>query len=156
MIRMPQGVFQPAEHILPQGVQAGSLSQGFETNLENSGGQACRTLGVSDQDPAKYRGSPTSAYVYAVTDNGRRHKIGMAVNMMRRLSTLQTGHSDPLRLTDILTVARGRERIVERAIHKDLGYRRLRGEWFEIDCEDVRTLFAFARIRWVEDQLLGF
>lgn len=107
-------------------------------------------------DAIDFRGAPEIAYVYAVTDNGLRHKLGMAVNMKRRLATLQTGHSEILRLTDILTVARGRERIVERAIHLDLGFRRLRGEWFEIDAGAVRTLFAFARIRWVDDPLLGF
>lgn len=107
-------------------------------------------------DADDFRGAPEIAYVYAVTDNGLRHKLGMAVNMKRRLATLQTGHSELLRLTDILTVDRGRERIVERAIHLDLGYRRLRGEWFEIDAGAVRTLFAFARIRWVDDPLLGY
>ena len=109
------------------------------------------TLLIPGQDPGQFRASPGMAYVYAVTDDGFRHKIGMATDMKRRMSNLQTSNSARLILTDILEVAKGRERILERTLHRDLGYRRLRGEWFGISAVDVKTLFTFARIRWVDD-----
>lgn len=74
--------------------------------------------------------------------------------MKRRMINLQTSNSTTLVLTDILEVDRGRERVIERTLHRDLGYRRLRGEWFGIDAIDVKTLFDFARIRWIDDPLL--
>jgi hypothetical protein len=101
-----------------------------------------------------YRSHPDFEYLYAITDDGQNHKIGITKNLKSRLSTLQTSHRKPLYITDVLTVPRGRARILEAHIHKDINYLKIRGEWFDISQEKIQSLFAFARIRWVEDALL--
>lgn len=109
---------------------------------------------MSFLSPDDYRKSNEVGYVYAVTDDGLRHKIGMAADIKHRISSLQTSHSQQLYLTDVLVVEKPRVRLVERFLHKDLGYRRLRGEWFGIDRASINDLFSFARIRWLDDDSL--
>jgi hypothetical protein len=49
-----------------------------------------------------------------------------------------------------------RVKLLERFLHKDIGYKRMKGEWFNMTKEEVVSYLAFAEITWVHDPLLKF
>lgn len=75
--------------------------------------------------------------VYFIGSQSGPIKIGIAVNPLSRLSTLQTGHHEKLEL--LATCDGGQER--ERAYHKQFADRRLSGEWFE-RCPEIEAEIA--------------
>lgn len=96
-----------------------------------------------------------TSWIYAVTEDGKKHKIGHSCDIRRRMATFQTGHANQLRLTSAFAVPRAKARAMEAYIHKDLGHRRIRREIFSISEEEVRRFFSWAEIRLVEDPLIG-
>ena len=54
-------------------------------------------------------------------------KIGSSEDLASRLSTLQTGCAEPIRLLGAVRVS---DPVVERRLHRHLSEHRLRGEWF--------------------------
>ena len=85
-------------------------------------------LESGEDRPAKNK--QRKAYVYCISD-GEYYKIGMAVNVSSRLSSLQTGSPNKLTLIDILE-CNGRQQALarERNLHKQHRQHRVRGEWF--------------------------
>lgn len=70
---------------------------------------------------------------------GRRWvKIGIANDVARRLSDLQTGNPDPL---ELLAVGPG-GRVVEQLLHVRYGDQHVRGEWFELEPGQLRHLVS--------------
>lgn len=96
-----------------------------------------------------------TSWIYAVTDDGKKHKIGHTCDIRRRLATFQTGHASELRLTAAFAVPRFKARVLEAHIHKDIGHKRIRREIFAISEEEVRRFFSWAEIRLVSDPLIG-
>ena len=96
-----------------------------------------------------------TSYLYAVTDDGTRHKIGHTKDLRQRLSTFQTGQAGKLQLSAAISVPQCRARALEAHIHRDIAWRRIRGEWFEMTPEEAWSLLEFARIRWLEDPSIG-
>lgn len=78
------------------------------------------------------------ARVYFIAAKVGPIKIGMAIDPVRRLKSLQTSHPEPLSI--LATSSGGPER--EREYHKQFAGHRLHGEWFErcpeIDAEIKR------------------
>lgn len=78
--------------------------------------------------------------VYVIEEEGddprRRVKIGIAYDPDRRLRTLQTGSSRPLRL---LATAPGGQN-VESRLHSRFASQRLEGEWFDLTTEQLDVL----------------
>lgn len=68
-------------------------------------------------------------------------KIGRSTAPLARLATLQTGHSEPLRL--LVTTTGGDE--LEKALHRRLSSHRLRGEWFSPHVEVLAEIDTFKR-----------
>jgi hypothetical protein len=68
-------------------------------------------------------------FVYVISAGERRHKIGVATDPKSRLSTLQTGSPDELRIVHLFETDAAYE--VESRAHSYLKDQRIRGEWFE-------------------------
>lgn len=70
-------------------------------------------------------------------------KIGRSTAPLTRLATLQTGHSEQLRL--LVTTTGGDE--LEKSLHQKLRSHRLRGEWFSPHAEVLAEVDDFKRMR---------
>jgi hypothetical protein len=79
---------------------------------------------------------PTYLYVIASSPEGPV-KLGRSADPKRRVRQLQTGHSETLRLYLSEEVSAAEVNAMERAVHKTIGYKRLRGEWFDITVEEA-------------------
>lgn len=77
---------------------------------------------------------PTSGYtcVYIVSAGPQLHKIGIAIDPMKRMSTLQTGSPNPLRLAWHQKVPTAIARRAERLAHARLQPELSLGEWFTV------------------------
>ncbi len=94
-------------------------------------------------------------YIYAIgTDT--RQKIGLSKDPKSRLLQLQTGNAEKLYLHHSIEVSSDRVKMLEKFLHKDIGYKRLKGEWFDMTKEEVVNYLIFAEISWVHDPLLKF
>lgn len=67
------------------------------------------------------------SFVYFIAAAGGPVKIGMAMDVQKRLASLQTAHHERL---EVLATATGGAK-QERAYHKKFAKHRLEGEWFE-------------------------
>lgn len=94
-------------------------------------------------------------YIYAIGTETRQ-KIGLSKDPRSRLSQLQTGNAEELHLHHCIEVSQDRVKILERFLHKDLGYKRMKGEWFNMTKEEVVSYLNFAEITWAHDPLLEF
>jgi hypothetical protein len=94
-------------------------------------------------------------YIYAIGTETRQ-KIGLSKDPSSRLKQLQTGNADELHLHHSIEVPSDRVKILERFLHKDIGYKRMKGEWFDMTKEEVVSYLEFAEITWVHDPLLKF
>jgi len=93
--------------------------------------------------------------IYAIgTDT--KQKIGFSNDPSKRLKQLQTANSEELFLHAHIEVSEDRVRLLERFLHKDLSYKRLKGEWFNMTKEEAITYLTFAEITWLNDPLLEY
>lgn len=93
-------------------------------------------------------------YIIENCDNGLV-KIGYSLDPQRRCAGLQTGSSAELRVAHTVEVAADRAQLLERKLHLEMGYARVRGEWFSIPAEQAGRLLDHCVIRWHDDRLLG-
>lgn len=88
--------------------------------------------------------------VYLIRANDGRYKIGIAKNPAKRLSQLQTGNSDELKLIETYNSYNARK--IESILHNRYAYGKERGEWFNLSiaeesrfrcmCENIdKTLY---------------
>lgn len=66
----------------------------------------------------------------------------------RRLKQLQTGHPERLSVRHIEPVAPEKARIMERLLHRDIGYLRAHGEWFNLSVKDAIAHVTFTIIQY--------
>lgn len=97
----------------------------------------------------------TLMYIYAIGTKDRQ-KIGFSKDPASRLRQLQTGNAEELYLHGTIDVSEDRVKLLERFLHKDIGYKRMKGEWFNMTKEEVVSYLTFAEITWVHDPLLKF
>lgn len=93
-------------------------------------------------------------FLYVIGNNESKQKIGFSANVEKRLAELQTGNPDQLYIHHTQAVPKDRVRLLERKIHRELGYRRIKGEWFNMSANDAKLMLDFAIIRWLEDPTL--
>jgi len=93
-------------------------------------------------------------FLYVIGNNESKQKIGFSSNVEKRLAELQTGNPDRLYIHHTRAVPKDRVRLLERKIHRELGYRRIKGEWFNMSANDAKLMLDFAMIRWLEDPTL--
>jgi len=95
-------------------------------------------------------------YIYVIgpeNENGFM-KIGFSQDPKKRLSSLQTGNIENLKIYHIEEVADERVRLVEKAIHREISHHREKGEWFRLSSEDAIAEVKFGIIRYGNDQRL--
>jgi hypothetical protein len=96
-------------------------------------------------------------WIYAITGDGERHKIGFAKNIKRRLTNLQTSSAETLRVTAAIPVHHTGARALETKLHEELRIHKIRGEWFQVDEEAIAGLLVYARITWaLNPMIVGF
>lgn len=80
-------------------------------------------------------------------------KLGISANPDRRLSELQTGHAHRLQVYHCEAVNTDKARLLERLLHRDVGYLRTIGEWFDLTVEHAIAHVQFTIIQYgdVED-----
>ena len=78
-----------------------------------------------------------SGYIYLIKC-GRFHKIGKASDVLNRLQTLQTGN--PYKLKIIHTFKAKDYSKAERLLHARYNYWRRRGEWFELNENQIKEI----------------
>lgn len=89
-------------------------------------------------------------YIYVIGTDSRQ-KIGFSGNVERRLGTLQTGNSELLTIHHKVEVPDHQARYVEKTIHREYSYLRVKGEWFKMSPEQARLCIEHAAIRWSDD-----
>ena len=94
-------------------------------------------------------------YIYAIGTETRQ-KIGFSKNPQARLKQLQTGNAEQLVLHHYIEVPDNRTRLIEKFLHKDIGYKKLKGEWFGMTKKEAVDYLTFAEITWVNDPLLEY
>ena len=94
-------------------------------------------------------------YIYVIGTESIQ-KIGFSKNPQSRLKQLQTGNSEQLFLHHMIEVSDERTRLLERFLHKDLSYKKLKGEWFKLSKQEAIDYLTFAEITWLNDPLLEF
>jgi hypothetical protein len=94
-------------------------------------------------------------FIYAIGSDANQ-KIGFSSNVEQRLTTLQTGNPERLRVHHKIEIegGEGRARLVERMIHKQYSHKRVNGEWFSMTPKEATNALVFAEIAWVDDPLL--
>jgi len=85
-----------------------------------------------------------------------KQKIGFSKNPEARLKQLQTGNSETLHLHHTIQVSEDNVRTLEKFLHKDIGYKRLKGEWFDMTRLDAISYLTFADITWAHDPMLKY
>lgn len=86
-------------------------------------------------------------YVIGATPNGPL-KLGISADPERRVGQLQTGHAERLQLFHSELVANTKARLFERLLHRDIGYRRTIGEWFNLSVEEAIAHIRFTVIHY--------
>lgn len=93
-------------------------------------------------------------FIYVIGNNSNRQKIGFSKDVFKRLKTLQTGNSEELLLHHYIQIPEEKVRLIEKKLHQELSYKRLKGEWFNMTSEEAKDFLDFATIRWLNDPLL--
>lgn len=78
-------------------------------------------------------------------------KIGYSNNVETRSQKLQTGNPERLVIHHKIEVPENRVRIMEKKIHSEMSYLRVRGEWFKTTPENAIAQVEHAIIRWIDD-----
>lgn len=98
----------------------------------------------------------TSIYVIGPKDGP--FKIGYSASPSHRLSSLQTGTTEYLMLHYSEETSTEKAKVIEKMIHRTLGHKRIRGEWFSVGLEEAIAEVKFAFMTWEgeEDLALRF
>jgi hypothetical protein len=75
-------------------------------------------------------------------------KLGISGDPDRRVGQLQTGHAERLQVYHREPVAAEKARLFERLLHRDINYRRTRGEWFDLTVEQAIAHIQFTIIEY--------
>lgn len=81
-------------------------------------------------------------------------KLGFSAKPDRRLGQLQTGHAEPLCLFHTESVPVEKVRLYERLLHRDVGYQRVHGEWFNLTVEQAIANIQFIFIEHEPSELI--
>ena len=75
-------------------------------------------------------------------------KLGFSADPDRRVSELQTGHCHRLHVYHAEPVCPEKARLFERLLHRDIGYERERGEWYNLTVEQAIAQVRFTVIEY--------
>ncbi len=94
-------------------------------------------------------------FIYVIGPEKGPQKIGITNNLKNRLRAIQTGNPDVLSVQHFEEIDASRVRLLEKKIHEELSYKRLKGEWFNLTVEEAIDFVIYFRIRYEDDPLLG-
>jgi hypothetical protein len=97
--------------------------------------------------------STTSVYVIGPREGPL--KIGYAADPRSRLSNLQVGQAVELMIHYEEETEASRAKVIEKLIHRQLGHKRIRGEWFDVSVDDAIAEVKYAFIRWDGEENLA-
>jgi predicted GIY-YIG superfamily endonuclease len=81
---------------------------------------------------------PWKHSVYVIGSGGGPVKIGYARNVNKRLQSLQIGSHEQLYVLETIDRLTHKEALaIERAVHKELADKRVRGEWFDVSLDEA-------------------
>lgn len=88
--------------------------------------------------------------VYVIGAPGHPVKIGIAADVTKRLSTIQTGCPERLKVYLFLGVKPGTARAIEQECHRRLAAHRQTGEWFAMDRREAVSVVqaVAASVAW--------
>lgn len=92
-----------------------------------------------------------TGYIYVIGNDTNRQKIGISRDVEKRLKTLQTGNPDKLKIHYKIECPYEKTRKLEKKIHTELNYKKLKGEWFNMTPDEAINYLEFARITWLDD-----
>lgn len=93
-------------------------------------------------------------FIYVIGPEIGPQKIGFTKDVNRRIKALQTGHPQKLIIHHLEEVNEKVYRKLEKRIHLELNYKKLKGEWFNMTSQEAVEFLQYAIIRWSEDALL--
>lgn len=93
-------------------------------------------------------------FIYVIGNKTNRQKIGYTSCLKARLSVIQTGNPEPLYIHHSIEVPDEQAKRIERKIHQELNYKRVKGEWFNMSPKEATDFVSYAEIRWVDDPLI--
>lgn len=121
--KMPDGAPLPAGSI-PRLIRSG-----FWVYAKNNWDAITRGGGIG----SNYSEAQQNSFLYVIKSGDSAYKVGISVDPKRRLSQIQTGNHNPLRLIMQIPFESGREaRSVESIIHEKIKAYNSSGEWFKI------------------------
>lgn len=82
-----------------------------------------------------------SGFIYIIEHQGV-HKIGIARNVLNRIKTIKLPHEVKV----IKTIITNNMLFAERQLHERFEGKRLNGEWFQLDHDDLQWLCAIERL----------
>lgn len=90
-------------------------------------------------------------YLYVIGPQDGPVKIGYTSDPHARLMNLQTGHDQTLKIHYLREVDADKVAVMEKIVHRQLSYRKIRGEWFNVSAEDAQLQIDHAMIRWGDE-----
>ncbi len=94
-------------------------------------------------------------FIYVIGPKEGPQKIGLSGDVEKRLQTLQTGYPGEIFIHHKEPIEAKQVRKLEKKIHLELGYKRVKGEWFNLTPTEAKEFVVFFAIRYGEDPLLG-
>jgi hypothetical protein len=93
--------------------------------------------------------------IYIIGPKEGPFKIGYAGDPRSRLSNLQVGQAVELFLHYEEETETSRAKVIEKLIHRQLGHKRIRGEWFDVKLDEAVAEVRFAFITWGGEENLA-
>lgn len=85
-------------------------------------------------------------FIYAIGTSGSKQKIGYSRNPNQRLKTLQTGNPEQLLIHYQFEIDESVADKFEAYVHRQHNHKRLKGEWFEMTIDEVKSAMIFHEI----------
>ena len=95
-----------------------------------------------------------TTFLYVIWNGADRVKVGISVDVTRRLGQLQGSTAETLAIYAAVPLDTSRPLMAERAAHDELRPYRLRGEWFA--CHPERALATIHRIAFMAEDGASF
>jgi len=92
--------------------------------------------------------------IYVIGPKEGPQKIGITKDLKARLRNIQTGHPSKLFVHHTEEVETNMVRPLEKKIHAELNYKKLKGEWFDLTPDEAKEFVIFFNIRYGNDPLI--
>lgn len=91
-----------------------------------------------------------NSFLYCISDNTGHCKFGYSNDPHKRLKQLQTGNIHTLTLLHTIPVPKQQVKILESKLHKEINYKKIKGEWFNIDNDQAINLLTWFEIHYIK------